>query len=67
MSEHKIDKVLEKLTDIEKAVAVINYQIIEKDRRLAQVEKDVKLLNQFKWGLVGSSILGLSAFFEKFM
>jgi hypothetical protein len=36
----------------------------DKGRRLTNVEKDVKDLNKFKWGVIGTAAVSISTFIK---
>jgi len=60
--EAKIDKILENQSTMNTSLAVIEEKIKSKDRRLTKVEKDVKDLNKFKWGVIGTAAVSISTF-----
>ncbi len=60
--EAKIDKILENQSKMNTSLAVIEEKIKSKDRRLTKVEKDVKDLNKFKWGVIGTAAVSISTF-----
>jgi len=60
--EAKIDKILENQNKMNTSLAVIEEKIKSKDRRLTKVEKDVKDLNKFKWGVIGTAAVSISTF-----
>lgn len=62
MSEAKLDRILENQSKMNTSLAVIEEKIKSKDRRLTKVEKDVKDLNKFKWGVIGTAAVSISTF-----
>ena len=60
--EAKIDKILENQSKTNTSLAVIEERLKSKDRRLTKVEKDVKDLNKFKWGVIGTAAVSISTF-----
>ena len=58
--EDKIDKILENQSSMNTSLAVIEERLKSKDKRLTAVEKDVKELNKFKWGVIGTAAVSIS-------
>ena len=62
--EDKIDKILENQSSMNTSLAVIEERLNTKDKRLTAVEKDVKELNKFKWGVIGTAAVSISTFIK---
>ena len=60
--EDKLDKILDNQIEMGKSLAVIEHRMENKDKRLNKVEADTESLKKFKWGLIGTGGLGLTAF-----
>jgi len=64
MSEAKLDRILENQSNMNTSLAVIEERLNAKDKRLTAVEKDVKELNKFKWGVIGTAAVSISTFIK---
>ncbi len=64
MSEAKLDRILENQSSMNTSLAVIEERLNTKDKRLTAVEKDVKDLNKFKWGVIGTAAVSISTFIK---
>jgi hypothetical protein len=60
----KLDKILDNQIEMKTSLAVVEQKLEDKGRRLTNVEKDVKDLNKFKWGVIGTAAVSISTFIK---
>ncbi len=60
----KLDKILDNQMEMKTSLAVVEQKLEDKGRRLTNVEKDVKDLNKFKWGVIGTAAVSISTFIK---
>lgn len=58
----KLDKILDNQIEMKTSLAVVEQKLEDKGRRLTNVEKEVKDLNKFKWGVIGTAAVSISTF-----
>ena len=55
----KLDKILDNQIEMKTSLAVVEQKLEDKGRRLTNVEKEVKDLNKFKWGVIGTAAVSI--------
>ena len=60
----KLDKILDNQIEMKTSLAVVEQKLEDKGRRLSNVEKDVKDLNKFKLGVIGTAAVSISTFIK---
>ena len=63
----KLDKILDNQIEMKTSLAVVEQKLEDKGRRLTNVEKDVKDLNKFKWGVIGTAAVSISTFIKSML
>jgi len=62
--EAKLDKLIEGQNELAVGQAVLVTKMESKDQRLKELEADVKGLNRFKWGIIGTAAVSVSTFIK---
>jgi hypothetical protein len=62
--EDKIDRLLRGQAEISTSIAVLEARLNAKGKRIEKNEKEIKDLNKFKWGIIGTAAVSISTFIK---